>query len=169
MGYGSDPSKFDTRRWSHGVSAFGPSLRLFAEAIGRPLDAVEGSGEVAAARHDTEIAAGTIPAGTVAAQRMIVSGIQGGQPLLMFRATWYCTTDIEEDWDLGATGWHVSVEGDAPLEIEMRFPFALERMAATSPGYTAHRAVNAVPVVCEAEPGIRTTIDLPQVIADLGS
>jgi 4-hydroxy-tetrahydrodipicolinate reductase len=41
-------------------------------------------------------------------------------------------------------------------------------MAETTPGYTAHRAVNAVPVVCEAAPGIRTTIDLPQVIARLG-
>ena len=37
-----------------------------------------------------------------------------------------------------------------------------------TPGYTAHRAVNAVPVVCAAEPGIRTSVDLPQVIATLG-
>ena len=31
----------------------------------------------------------------------------------------------------------------------------------TTPGYTANRAVNAVPVVCAAAPGIRTTVDLP--------
>lgn len=36
-----------------------------------------------------------------------------------------------------------------------------------TPGYTANRAVNAVPVVCAAPPGIRTTPDLPQVIARL--
>ena len=42
------------------------------------------------------------------------------------------------------------------------------QMAATSPGYTAHRAVNAVPVVCGAPPGIRTTVDLPRVVAMLG-
>jgi 4-hydroxy-tetrahydrodipicolinate reductase len=30
---------------------------------------------------------------------------------------------------------------------------------------TAHRAVNSVITVCEAQPGIRTTVDLPQVIA----
>jgi 4-hydroxy-tetrahydrodipicolinate reductase len=41
-------------------------------------------------------------------------------------------------------------------------------MGAVSPGYTAHRAVNAVPVVCAAPPGIRTTVELPQVVADLG-
>ena len=33
---------------------------------------------------------------------------------------------------------------------------------------TAHRAVNVVPVACEAASGIRTTADLPQVIATLG-
>ena len=41
-------------------------------------------------------------------------------------------------------------------------------MAATSPAYTANRAVNAVPFVCAAPPGIRTTIDLPQILARLG-
>ena len=37
-------------------------------------------------------------------------------------------------------------------------------MGEWSPGYTANRAVNAVPVVCAAAPGIRTTVDLPQII-----
>jgi 4-hydroxy-tetrahydrodipicolinate reductase len=60
------------------------------------------------------------------------------------------------------------VGGDAPLEVEMRLAVPLEDMGAWSPGYTANRAVNAVPVVCGAEPGIRTTVDLPQVIARLG-
>jgi 4-hydroxy-tetrahydrodipicolinate reductase len=36
-----------------------------------------------------------------------------------------------------------------------------------SPGLTAHRPVNAVPYVVEAPPGIRTTADLPQIIANL--
>jgi hypothetical protein len=42
-----------------------------------------------------------------------------------------------------------------------------ERMGDASPGYTANRAVNAIPFVCAAEPGIRTTADLPQIIANL--
>ncbi len=168
MGYGKAPAAFDERRWAHGADAFGPSLRATAEAIGLPLDAVEASGAVAVARADVEIAAGTIAAGTVAAQRMVVTGLRAGEPLLTFRANWYCTTDIDADWDLGATGWRIVVEGDAPLHVEMRFPIPLERMAETTPGYTANRAVNAVPFVCEAAPGIRTTAELPQVISVLG-
>jgi 2,4-diaminopentanoate dehydrogenase len=54
------------------------------------------------------------------------------------------------------------------LDIDMRFPVPLERMAATTPAYTANRAVNAVPAVCAATPGIRSTLDLPQIVATLG-
>ena len=61
-----------------------------------------------------------------------------------------------------------AVEGDAPLDIDIRFPVPLERMGATSPAYTANRAVNAVPFVCAAPPGIRTTVDLPQIVASFG-
>jgi 4-hydroxy-tetrahydrodipicolinate reductase len=133
-----------------------------------PLDDVEASGEVAITSRTVEIAAGTLEAGTVAAQRLTVAGVRNGRSLLRFRATWYCTTDLDPAWDARPTGWHVVVDGDAPLDIDMRFPVPIERMGDVSPGYTAHRAVNAVPVVCAAAPGIRTTVDLPQVIATLG-
>jgi 4-hydroxy-tetrahydrodipicolinate reductase len=169
MGFGADPATFDQRRWAHGANSFGPSLKLLGEALGVPLESVEASGDVAVAAHDVDIAAGHLRSGGVAAQRMTVDGMRGGQPLLSFRANWYCTRDVEPAWDLRDTGWRVTVDGDTPLDVELRFPFPLERMAETSPGYTAHRAVNAVPVVCEASPGIRTTIDLPHVIARLGS
>jgi hypothetical protein len=168
MGYGADPASFDPRRWSHGAQSFGPSLRLVAEALGLPLDAVEATGEVATARATTKIAAGTIEAGTVAGQRMRVQGLRGGRPFLNFVATWYCTADLQPAWDLHPTGWRISVQGDAPLDIEMRFSVPLETMGDWTPGYTANRAVNAVPVVCAADPGIRTAVDLPQIIGTLG-
>jgi 4-hydroxy-tetrahydrodipicolinate reductase len=105
--------------------------------------------------------------GTVAAQRITVQGMRNGRPLLRFRANWYCTTEIDATWNLRDTGWHISVEGDAPLEVDLRFAIPLEQFSAMTPGYTAHRAVNAVTYVCDAQPGIRTTVDLPQIIATL--
>jgi 4-hydroxy-tetrahydrodipicolinate reductase len=167
MGFGSDPAHFDQGRWAHGAQSFGPSLRLVAEALGLPLDAVQASGEVAVARQAVEIAAGTIEAGRVAGQRMVVQGIRNGVPLISFAATWYCTADLEPPWDLGATGWRVSVAGDAPLAVEIRLDIPLEDMAQWTPGYTANRAHNAVPIVCAAAPGIRTTVDLPQIFGTL--
>lgn len=168
MGFGNRPESFDPGRWAHGAQSFGPSLRLLADAIGLPLDDVTGTGEVATARRDTTIAAGTLEAGTVAAQRMIVSGVRGGRPLLTFQATWYCTDDLDPCWEVGPTGWRVTVDGDAPMDVGIRFAVPLERMAELSPGFTANRAVNSVAAVCAAPPGIRTSIDLPQVVADLG-
>jgi 2,4-diaminopentanoate dehydrogenase len=167
MGFGADPARFDHGRWSHGEASFGPSLRLVAEAIGLPLDSVEASGEVATARRTTTIAAGTLEAGTVAAQRLRVEGRRGGRPFLNFVANWYCTEDLDPAWDLRPTGWRLQVAGDAPLDVEMRLAVPLERMGDLSPGYTANRAVNAIPVVCAAAPGIRTSVELPQIIATL--
>jgi 4-hydroxy-tetrahydrodipicolinate reductase len=164
MGFGMEPAKFDTRRWAHGAAAFGPSLHVLADAIGLPLDSVESSGEVAVATHDIEIAAGVVPSGTVAAQQMIVSGMRAGQPLVEFRAHWYVSTDIEPAWDLRESGWRVVVEGDTPLDVSITFPVAPEDYAATTPGLTAHRPVNAIPYVIAARPGIVTTVDLGQVI-----
>jgi 2,4-diaminopentanoate dehydrogenase len=168
MGFGTDPAGFDSRRFGHGAVAFGPSLGALADAISLPLDGVESTGEVATARHTVEIAAGTVEAGTVAAQRMIVSGMRGGKPLLVFRANWYCATDLEPAWDLRDTGWHVLLQGDPPLEIDIHFPVSPEDWGTTSPGVTAHRPVNAIPYVCAASPGIRTTAELPQIIPALG-
>ena len=104
----------------------------------------------------------------VAAQRLHVAGMRGGKTLLSFSAMWYCTTELDPAWDLRPTGWRLSVAGDAPLEIEMRLAVSLDEMAEATPGYTANRALNAVAVVCAATPGIRTTVDLPQVIANIG-
>jgi hypothetical protein len=168
MGFGAAPADFDERRFGYGAHSFGPSLRLVADALGVPLDAVESTGQIALAAHTVEIAAGVVPAGTVAGQRMVVTGLRGGEPLLRFRATWYCSPDLEPGWDVRATGWHIAVDGDAPLDVDIRFAVPVERLGAVSPGYTAHRAVNAVPAVCAAPPGIRTTLDLPHITATLG-
>ena len=168
MGFGTKPESFDPRRWSHGAVSFGPSLSVLADAIGLPLDAVEASGEVAIATRRVEIAAGVIEAGTVAAQRMIVTGIRDGEPLLMFRANWYCSSAIEPAWPLQDSGWRVLVAGDTPLDVTISFPVPAEDYAATTPGLTAHRPVNAIPFVVAAQAGIRTICDLPQVVAALG-
>jgi 4-hydroxy-tetrahydrodipicolinate reductase len=169
LGFGRDPSTFDPKGVEYyGGATFSASLGVVADAIGLPLDGMAATGEVAVARHSVEIAAGRIEAGTIAAQRMEVTGMHRGRPLLRFRANWYLTADVEPAWDLRETGWHVVVEGDLPLDIAIRFPVPPEAWAETSPGATAHRPVNAVPYVCAAAPGIRTTVELPQVIAALG-
>jgi hypothetical protein len=168
MGFGKPPTAFDERRLTHARTSFGPSLRLVAEALSLPLGSIEASGSFATTTKDLEIAAGTLAAGTVAAQRITAEGMRNGKPLLRFSATWYCSaTDLAPAWDVRDTGWRVTVDGDAPMDVDIRFPVSLAEMAAVTPGYTANRAVNAVPFVCAAEPGIRSSVDLPQIVPTL--
>lgn len=165
MGFGRDPASFDPRGLeAHGGGSFAGSLRGVADALAIPLDDVTASGAVAAARRPVDVAAGRIEAGTVGAQRLEVTGTRGGREIVTFSANWYLTTDVEPEWDLRETGWHVLLEGDTPLDLTIGFPVDADEWAATSPGLTAHRPVNAIPYVCAAKPGIRVTADLPQII-----
>ena len=165
MGFGHPVHEFPPERFSFGAYSFGPSMRLVAEAVGLPLDSVTATGEVAVTREKLTIAAGTLDAGTVAGQRTIVTGTHAGRPLVTFTATWYCTEALDPVWTVpGWDGWRVRVDGDAPLDVDIRFAIPAGRMGEMTPGYTSNRAVNAVPYVCAARPGIRTTVDLPQII-----
>lgn len=164
MGYGVSPGQFNQHMLNHVKQDFSGSLIGLAEAMHLTLDEITVEGEMATANEDVEIAAGTIEAGTVAGLRITVTGVKDGKPLLRFRAHWYCTTDLDKDWgEMLYSGWNVKVEGDAPMELRLTFPVAMEDYAAFTPGLTAHRPVNAIPAVVGAAPGIRTNFELPNI------
>ena len=166
MGYGVSPGQFDQRKVDYVKHDFATSLHQLADALGIEIDDWHAFGELSAATKDTQIAAGLIEAGTVAAQRITIEGRQNGTARLRFRANWYVSSDIEAtDWALRESGWRICVEGDTPMEVNVTFPVSPEDYPNVTPGFTAHRAVNAVSVVCAAAPGIRTTMDMPQVVA----
>jgi 2,4-diaminopentanoate dehydrogenase len=166
MGYGVSPGQFDQRRVDHVKHDFAASLAQVADALGIVIDDWHAFGELSAATQDKQIAAGLIAAGTVAAQRITIEGRQAGKARLRFRANWYVSSDIEHaDWNLRESGWRICVEGDTPMEVNVTFPVTPEEYPNVTPGFTAHRAVNAVHAVCAAAPGIRTTADLPHVVA----
>jgi len=169
MGFGQPMREFHPAQVEHVKADFAASLAQLADACAIQVDSWEARGEYSAASKDVEIAAGTIDKGTIAAQRITIAGMKDGKPRLQLRANWYATDQIENaDWELRESGWRIKVEGDTPLDVGITFPVAPEDYAAFTPGLTGHRAVNAVPAVCAAAPGIRTTADLPQVAARLG-
>lgn len=172
MGFGQPPGAVNQAQLDHARMCFAPSLQLIATALGLPIERFEVSGQQGMARRDLQIAAGTIPAGTVAATKTTVSGIHRGRELLNFTTLWFVGMDVEtsdrQPWDFRASGWHVLVEGDCPLDVSISFPVKPENYAGMTPGLTAHRPVNAVPYVCEAPAGIQTIITLPQIIPHLG-
>ena len=164
MGFGQPLESYDERRAAYLVGEFGPALSGVADAAGKSVDDWQSAGAVAAARVDTRIAAGEIRAGTVAAQRNTVTGLSKGRPIVRFQSHWYCTTDVEPAWDLRPTGWRVQIHGDAPLDVQLRFPFEVSELGDATPAYTANTPVNAIPHVCQAQPGILSALDLPPLL-----
>jgi len=173
MGFGKKPGASNQAHLDHAKLSFAPSLQLVATALGLPIDKFETHGAVGVVRADLHIAAGVVRAGTVAATKTTLSGMRNGKALMSFTSTWFVSTDVDtsdgQKWLFRTpSGWQVVLQGDCPLEVNISFPVAPENYADMTPGLTAHRPINAVPYVCEAPAGIRTTIDLPQIIARLG-
>lgn len=171
MGFGAKPGNLNEAMLHHMKHSFAPSLNLVAEALGLPFDDVKVTGAQGITRSKVTIPAGTAEAGTVVATKTTVAGLRGGQPIMKFEAIWYIGTDVDtsdgEQWNFRESGWRVLVEGDTPLEIDIRYPVPPSEYAAFTPNLTAHRPINAVPYVCAAKPGFATVLDLPQVIARL--
>lgn len=168
MGFGSPaPETFDPGRLHHVATGFSQSLQMLAAAMNISIDGFNSEGEFALAEEPVELANGyIIQPGTVAAQRITVAAMSQQQPVLQFRANWYCTRALDQDWELGDSGWRVQVEGDTPMDVNISFPRSTDNYADQMSGMTAHPAVNAVPYVCKADPGIATNVTLP-VIAPL--
>jgi hypothetical protein len=173
MGFGRAPGPAAEGQLEHARTSFAPSLQLIATALGLPIDRFEVKGAQGLARRDLRIAAGIVPAGTVAATRTTLSGIRNDKTLMSFTSTWFVSTDVDTSdalqWEFrSSSGWYIRLQGDCPIDLSISFPVAPENYAQMTPGLTAHRPVNAVPYVCDAPAGIRTCVDLPQIIAQLG-
>jgi hypothetical protein len=170
MGFGRQPGqKFDPNLLAHIAHGFEQSVNLVAKALNLPLDRIDVAGVTANARERFLLPGGTpIEQGTVAAQRITVSGMRNGKAIIHYRLNWYCTTNVDENWDLRRSGWRVLIEGETPIDVSVSFPVAPDRISPAMAGITAYRVINAVPYVCAAAPGIRTTADLPNIVPRMG-
>ena len=170
MGFGREAGqKFDPNLLAHISHGFEQSVSLVSKALNLPLDSIDVSGETAQAKQRFLLPGGTpIEKGTVAAQRISISGIRNGKPIIRYRLNWYCTTDVDPAWDLRRSGWRVLVEGETPIDVNVTFPVAGDKVSPAMAGITAYRVINAIPYVCAAAPGIRTTADLPNIVPRMG-
>jgi hypothetical protein len=166
MGFGRQPGgKFDPNLLAHISHGFEQSVNLVAKALNVPVDGFEVLGETANAKERFLLPGGTpIEKGTVAAQRISVSGMRKGKAIIRYRLNWYCITSVDPDWDLRRSGWRLLIEGETPIDINVTFPVSGGQVSSSMAAITAYRVINAVPYVCAAAPGIRTTADLPNIV-----
>ena len=167
MGFGSAPLEGGVHplMLEHMSEGFAQSLTTVADVCGIKLDGFESKGEVALAEQPIPLSDDfVIEKATVAALRITVAGMRDGKPVLKFRANWYCSQDVDQDWDLKEMGWRVNIETDTPMLLDITFPRIEDQVLSEQmAGHTAHPAVNAIPYVCEAKPGICTNLDMPHI------
>jgi len=165
MGFGRQPGgAFEPQLLAYISHGFVQSVNIIAKGLGLALDDFDVSGETANARERFVLPGGTpIEKGTVAAQRITVSGMLNGKAIIRYRLNWYCSTNVDEDWDLRRSGWRVLIDGETPIDVNVTFPAAKDGVPQAMSAITAYRVINAVPFVCAAEPGIRTSAHLPNI------
>lgn len=145
--------------------AWGGALSMLADALGSPVDEVVDSHEMAAAPDDFVFQGRPIAAGTTEALRFEVAGIVGGEKKVVVEHVSRIRADAAPDWpatDRPGT-YRIVVEGSPRIDCQLIYTG--EDGDATSGGLviTAMRAVNAIPAVCQAKPGVLSAFDLPPI------
>ncbi|MEM8746824.1 MAG: dihydrodipicolinate reductase [Actinomycetota bacterium] len=164
MNFGTTPDEFEAkgerhRTWLDGL--FTEAVQMVADGLGVATSGVSSSLETWIATDDLATAAGTVAAGTVAGQRWKWEATVDDEPFVTQETVWRMHDDAAPDWPYG--DWSIQIHGDPPMRIDL--PHAWNRNVLGSTG--AH-AINAVPYLLEADPGIRTFLDLP-IVAGRGA
>lgn len=150
-------------------AGFGQSVRMVADGLGVDLDDdLTTDHEMAVATTDIDTPVGVIEEGTVAAQRFTWTGTVDGRPFVTARVNWLMGDDhLDPAWELGEQRFEVELDAEPPVALTFHglHPPVLGEDLDRLPGIIAPamHCVNAVPYVVDAEPGIRTYLDLPLV------
>jgi hypothetical protein len=150
---------------------FGQSMDMVAAELGFNLDAEPlALHEVAVATAPIESPIGVIEPGLVAAQRFTWQHTVGGTPVITVRVNWFMGEEnLDAGWGFGEGGerFEVEVTGDPSAQVTFHgwHPESIAAGLERNPGIvaTANHGVSAIPYVCQAEPGIKTYLDLPLI------
>ena len=166
LGFGRDPGEAvaDPSPLIHTMEhIFKESMAMLAAALGIEVDEYTTSLEVAVADEDLTVKSGFIPKGTVAGMHHRWEAIAGGVPRIVFQSFWRMGEQITPSYDYGTNKYIVEFEGDEPtkLTLEPTNPDVDGDLGFTGRVWTAMSAVNVIPQVIDAPPGIRTHLELP--------
>lgn len=151
-----------------GTAIFGEAVRLVADALGIELDEIRCVPEFAQTTADLEMASWTIAAGCVAGVYISWQGIVAGRSVIDLNVRWRKGQTLDPDWKIDQDGWVIQIDGQPTVTTRVGFlppPYfegtTLAEFMALGHIMTAMPAINAIPAVVAAAPGIVTYADLP--------
>ncbi len=137
-------------------ATWGPCVDLIAKSLGYEVEEYKTNYEKALTDHDLPVGYGTIPAGTVGAVRLSITGVINGKDAITVGAVNRMGADVAPEWEF-APGmvYRITIKGAPNLNCD----FSANDQAW---GYSmvCMRALNAIPQVVKAAPGVLTALDL---------
>ena len=161
---------------------FGPALHMTAHWFGVQLDEVRWDQEIAVSDRDVQAPLFSLKAGTISAIRFNLDGYVDGK-CRVTQGGCYWLGDYPRHWEPppGEGGYRLAIKGEPEMQVEwatrtrnesFRGPLAKPRGPqdlAIMGGLTATaaRAVNSIPALCRARPGIVTLCDQAPLLAPI--
>jgi 4-hydroxy-tetrahydrodipicolinate reductase len=145
--------------------AWGCAVHMLAEALGVTLDEIREVHERRGAERTLELPVGTVQKGTTAGLRFELQGMVGGEPRIVVEHVTRLHPDVAPDWPNSQTGdsYRILIDGSPSIRAEIAFRGAGDDPNAGGCLATGMRAIQAIPAVCAAPPGLLTPFDLPLI------
>ncbi|WP_322857866.1 NAD(P)H-dependent amine dehydrogenase family protein [Mycobacterium shigaense] len=164
LGFGRPPkervARVDPQTQRYGLGYF-ETLDMIATMLGVQLDSTEGLVENAVLTRDLHLGWTDYAAGTSGGQRRTYRGLRNGRPVIELAICWTMSDDaLDPQWE-EPKGFSVVIDGEPSVGATIRFGHPGQDVMTVLMDSTAVAAVNAIPFVCDAPPGIITPIDLP--------
>jgi hypothetical protein len=169
VGFAHDPDAPGTAAMTEAGSAvFGDAVAMMGDALGVTLTDIAFEVEYARATQTMDLGFMEIPEGTVAGVSACWFGAVGDRRLVECRVQWKMGEHMEPDWQL-RHGYFVDIDGEPRVRSQLQILPPKDWPESDFMGLgmimTAMPAVNAIPAVCAAAPGVVTHRDLPLVTA----
>jgi len=152
---------------ARGTAVFGEAVAMVADAIGVELDEIVCEAEYAQTTEDVVMDSWTIPAGHVAGVAASWQGKVGDRTVVELNVRWKKGQTLEPNWTI-EEGHVIQVDGMPTVRVKVDYLPPPDFQATTFADFmvigmvmTAMPAVNAIPYVVAAPPGIVTYTDLP--------
>jgi hypothetical protein len=157
MGFGKTEAEFIKSAARHQMwltGLFRENIQLVADGLGVELDEITDTMEVAYAPTELHPAAGLVKEGTVAGQHWEWAGMRDGRKIIVHETVWRMHRTVAPQWPEGDHS--IIIEGKPRMQINFDALWVDDGLLATG-----MHALNALPYVVAAAPGIRTLLDLP--------
>lgn len=145
---------------------FAANILVVADAVGMRIDEIRSTTDVALSPDSFDVRMGHVAAGTIGAIRFAYTGYVDGEPRIRTQHINRLRDDLAPQWadrSLDGHGYDVRIDGDPSFYASLDFRPTDASAVQTALLATSMRAVNCIPFVCEAAPGLRTAADLCQI------